>query len=126
MMRGSKTLYIAGHTRLIGSAVVKQLSADERYQVVTATHNELELQDAAAVQRLCESQSPDFVILAAGDGCQGGIEWDVGRPDGAPRKLLDSARVHAKGWRARTDLWSGISDTYTSYRNNIEIAESLS
>jgi len=66
MAHKSKKLYVAGHTGLIGSAVAKRLNATERYQVVTATHNEPELQDASAVLRFFESRSPDFAILAAG------------------------------------------------------------
>lgn len=61
-----KTIYIAGHTGLIGSAALRRFGADDRYRVLTATHRELELQDAAAVRRFFDDNSPDYVILAAG------------------------------------------------------------
>jgi GDP-L-fucose synthase len=62
----TQKLYIAGHTGLIGSAALRCFSANEKYRVLTATHGELELQDADAVQHFFDSNSPDFVILAAG------------------------------------------------------------
>ena len=41
-------------------------------------------------------------------GFNGEVAWDVSRPDGAPRKLLDSTRLIALGWRGRTPLHDGI------------------
>lgn len=61
-----QTIYIAGHTGLIGSAALRRFATDSRYRIVTATHRELELQDADAVHRFFDSNSPDYVILAAG------------------------------------------------------------
>ncbi|MET4736723.1 GDP-L-fucose synthase [Bradyrhizobium japonicum] len=61
-----QTIYIAGHTGLIGSAALRRFAADAKYQVLTATHRELELQDATAVQHFFDSNSPDYIILAAG------------------------------------------------------------
>jgi GDP-L-fucose synthase len=45
-------------------------------------------------------------------GFAGDITWDSTKPDGTPRKLLDSSRLQALGWRPRTDLSQGIADTY--------------
>lgn len=59
-------IYIAGHTGLIGSAALRRFGANEKFRVLTATHRELELRDAAPVQRFFDSNSPDYVILAAG------------------------------------------------------------
>ena len=42
----------------------------------------------------------------------GSIEFDTSKPDGTPRKLLDVGRLAATGWRYRTDLRSGIENTY--------------
>jgi GDP-L-fucose synthase len=41
-------------------------------------------------------------------GFTGELEFDVSRPDGTPRKLLDVSRAHALGWRAKTSLEDGI------------------
>src|SRR5947208_2609916 len=62
----SPKIYIAGHTGLIGSAAVRRFGASEKYRILTATHRELDLRDADAVQRFFDSNSPDYVILAAG------------------------------------------------------------
>jgi GDP-L-fucose synthase len=45
-------------------------------------------------------------------GFQGEIIWDKTKPDGTPRKLLDSARVFALGWKPQVDLETGIRLVY--------------
>jgi GDP-L-fucose synthase len=49
-------------------------------------------------------------------GFAGGIEFDTSKPDGAPRKLLDSGRLRALGWTPKTSLDEGIRRTYEWYR----------
>jgi nucleoside-diphosphate-sugar epimerase len=46
------------------------------------------------------------------------IEFDTSKPDGMPRKLLDSERLHGLGWRPSIDLESGIRSTYEWYAAN--------
>lgn len=41
-------------------------------------------------------------------GATARIEWDRTKPDGTPRKLCDSSRMLATGWRPKTDLEAGI------------------
>ena len=41
-------------------------------------------------------------------GFTGQIEWDSSKPDGTPRKFLDSSRILALGWRPQVDLETGI------------------
>jgi len=48
-------------------------------------------------------------------GFQGRIDWDSSRPDGTPRKLLDSSRLFALGWRPQVDLNTGIGLAYQDY-----------
>ena len=45
-------------------------------------------------------------------GYTGTLQFDTSKPDGTPRKLLDVSRLHALGWRARTELETGIRATY--------------
>lgn len=52
-------------------------------------------------------------------GYQGKIEWDTTKPDGAPRKLLDSRRINAYGWQAKIKLNEGLKLTYEWYLANI-------
>ena len=49
-------------------------------------------------------------------GFEGNFVFDPSKPDGTPRKLLDVSELNALGWRYRTDLESGIRQTYDWYR----------
>jgi GDP-L-fucose synthase len=58
----------------------------------------------------------DFAKLVAEIvGYQGRLVFDTSRPDGVPRKLLDSAKLNAMGWRARTPLREGLARTYEAF-----------
>ena len=43
---------------------------------------------------------------------QAEIEFDTTKPDGTPRKLVDSSRLHALGWRHQISLREGLATTY--------------
>lgn len=45
-------------------------------------------------------------------GYQGEIVFDTSKPDGTPRKLADSSRLHALGWKHRIELEDGVRDAY--------------
>jgi GDP-L-fucose synthase len=49
-------------------------------------------------------------------GFQGRLEFDPSKPDGMPRKLLDSSRLTAMGWKSRISLEQGIASSYEWYR----------
>lgn len=57
-------------------------------------------------------------LVAEVVGYDGAIEFDASRPDGTPRKLLDVRRLHASGWRHRTELREGLRRTYQWYREH--------
>jgi len=48
-------------------------------------------------------------------GFAGDIVWDASKPDGTPRKLMDSSRLFALGWRPKVDLETGIRRTYEDF-----------
>ena len=50
-------------------------------------------------------------------GYEGRIELDPSKPDGTPRKLLDTSRLTALGWRPSITLEAGIESTYDWYRS---------
>jgi len=54
-------------------------------------------------------------IISALAGFDGRIEWDKAMPDGAPRKLLDSSKFLALGWKPKTSLEAGLKETYGWY-----------
>ena len=51
-------------------------------------------------------------------GFEGTLTYDAGKPDGMPKKLLDSAKLNGLGWRAMTDLKHGIAKAYDWYCRN--------
>lgn len=57
-------------------------------------------------------------------GFEGEMHWDARKPDGTPRKLLDSSRLHALGWRAEVPLEEGIRATYAWYVANPDLIRS--
>ncbi len=54
-------------------------------------------------------------LVAETVGYRGRLVFDTSRPDGVPRKLLDSSRLTAMGWRARTPLRAGLERTYMAF-----------
>jgi GDP-L-fucose synthase len=48
-------------------------------------------------------------------GFNGELTFDTSKPDGAPRKLLDTARMQALGWKAKTGLREGIRQAYEGF-----------
>jgi GDP-L-fucose synthase len=48
-------------------------------------------------------------------GFKGEIIWDKSKPDGTPRKLLDSSRIFALGWKPEVDLVSGVRLAYDDF-----------
>ena len=51
-------------------------------------------------------------------GCDAVLTWDTSKPDGTPRKLMDSSRLHALGWNNARDLKKGIAQTYADWIGN--------
>jgi GDP-L-fucose synthase len=58
-------IYVAGHRGLAGSALVRRLQAAGYRNLVTRTHAELDLTDAARTREFLEAERPDVVFLAA-------------------------------------------------------------
>ncbi len=48
-------------------------------------------------------------------GFEGEIVWDHSKPDGTPRKLMDSSRLRAMGWKPRIELKAGLKLAYDSF-----------
>jgi len=48
-------------------------------------------------------------------GYQGAIEFDTTKPDGTPKKLMDSSRLHCLGWQPRVDLEDGLKLAYNDF-----------
>ncbi|WP_126446654.1 GDP-L-fucose synthase family protein [Sulfuricystis multivorans] len=64
-MRRDARIYIAGHRGLVGSALMRMLTAKGYTHLITRTHAELDLTDQAAVRAFFERERPEYVFLAA-------------------------------------------------------------
>ena len=62
--RNSK-IYVAGHRGLVGSAIVRLLKSMGFTNIITRSHDELDLVNQIEVTKFFDLESPDFVILAA-------------------------------------------------------------
>lgn len=61
----TKKIYVAGHRGLVGSALVRKLKADGFLNIVTRTHEELDLTRQTEVENFFAGEQPSYVILAA-------------------------------------------------------------
>ena len=55
-------------------------------------------------------------------GFNGHVRWDTTKPDGAPRKLMNSDKLVNLGWRPSMNLKDGLADAYRWYLANLSIA----
>ena len=51
-------------------------------------------------------------------GYEGNIEFDTTKPDGTPRKLMDSSRLNHLGWQAKINLEDGLTSAYQDFLKN--------
>lgn len=58
-------------------------------------------------------------------GHRGDIFWDETKPDGTPKKLMDSSKLNSLGWRSTIDLEKGIKMTYDWFLENIKSIKEL-
>lgn len=77
-MRKDSKVYVAGHTGMVGSAIVRELERQGYTHIVTRTHAELDLCRQADVESFFEDEKPEYVIDAA--ALVGGIKANSERP----------------------------------------------
>jgi GDP-L-fucose synthase len=58
-------------------------------------------------------------------GHTGEIIWDITKPDGTPRKLLDVSKMHNLGWNHKINLEKGIEKTYAWFLENTHIIKEI-
>lgn len=67
--------------------------------------------DEVSIRQLAE-------IVASAVGFDGRLVFDVSKPDGTPRKLMDSSRLAALGWQPAISLADGVQSTYEWFVSN--------
>ena len=88
---------------------------------------------SACVLILEKYDSPEIINLGCGEdisirelaelicdvvGFDGELDWDITKPDGTPRRLLDVTKLRALGWKPAIPLRDGIARTYEWFRAN--------
>jgi GDP-L-fucose synthase len=86
----SARIYVAGHRGLVGSGILRRLRAEGFDELLTATREELDLRDQAAVDAWFRANRPEFVFLVA--GTVGGILANSTRP---AEFIYDNLMIHA-------------------------------
>ena len=77
-MEKNSKIYVAGHRGMVGSAIVRELERQGYTNIVTRTHEELDLCRQADVEKFFEEEKPEYVIDAA--ALVGGIKANSERP----------------------------------------------
>lgn len=96
---------------------------------------------AEAVKYVLEHSMPDYLYnvgsgsdLSIKDlaelvqkivGHKGKIVWDSSKPDGTPRKLMDSGKLNSQGWYPKVDLEKGIKITYNWYKDPLKTIKNI-
>ena len=100
-----------------GSALREFLHVDDLASAVVCVlqaENPPDWANVGSGEEVSIRELADIVRAACGASCR--IEWDASRPDGTPRKLLDSSRLRAMGWAPKISLRDGIARTVLDYR----------
>jgi GDP-L-fucose synthase len=53
-------------------------------------------------------------------GYTGEVRWDTTKPNGTPRKLMDSSRISSLGWSPKVGLEEGLEKTYKWFKENYQ------
>tara|TARA_B100000315_G_scaffold43136_1_gene38072 strand:+ start:630 stop:1565 length:936 start_codon:yes stop_codon:yes gene_type:complete len=77
-MNSNSKIYVAGHSGLIGSAILRKLKLRGYSKILTRTHRSLDLTDRRKVERFFAREHPEYVVLAAGK--VGGIQANATYP----------------------------------------------
>jgi GDP-L-fucose synthase len=114
--RGDTTLTVWGtgtprreflHVDDLAEAVLYLMNAYESAEIVNIGWGE-----DVTIRELAE-------MIAAATGFQGRLTFDASKPDGTPRKLLDTSRLTSLGWTPKIKLKAGIESTYAWFKEHL-------
>jgi GDP-L-fucose synthase len=116
MLNKSTIIYVAGHTGLVGSAIVNKLKANGFDNIISRTHRELDLTSQQAVADFYAAEQPDHVVLAAAK--VGGIHANNEFPaEFIYQNLMIETNVIHQAWRSGINrlLFLGSSCIYPKH-----------
>jgi GDP-L-fucose synthase len=90
MIDNNARIYVAGHAGLVGSALMRRLTRGGFTNILTATRDQMDLRDQAAVSYWFRANRPEYVFLVA--GTVGGILANSTRP---AEFIYDNMMIHA-------------------------------
>ena len=64
-MDKTSKIYVAGHTGMVGSAIVRELNKQGYENIITRTHSQLDLTNQLAVENFFKTEKPEYVFLSA-------------------------------------------------------------
>jgi GDP-L-fucose synthase len=64
-LKNSSKIYVAGHTGLVGSALLRRLTASRFTNIITRTSSKIDLRRQEETERFLESERPEYIFLAA-------------------------------------------------------------
>ena len=106
-----------------GNALREFLHVDD---MASATLRCFERYDAEGIVNIGSGEEVTIKILAElmakVTGFAGDIVFDATKPDGTPRKIVDSRRLRALGWEPTISLEEGLTQTYQWFLDNIDTA----
>jgi len=114
--RGDRRLVVWGD----GSPSREFLHARDAAQGILAAAERYEKSDPVNLGTGHEIRIRDLVpVVARACGFEGEIVWDASKPNGQPRRMLDTARAEAEfGWKARIPFADGLRETVAWYERN--------
>lgn len=115
-MELNSKIYVAGHTGLVGSAVVRELKHKGYANIYTATHKEVDLRSQLAVAEFLDGVLPDYVIICA--GTVGGIVANnERRAEFIYNNLIMNANIINSSYRRRVKKLIAIGSSCIYPRN---------
>ena len=75
-----------------------------------STNTVLALNDNGLIEDITIKELAELVSFII--GYDGDIEHDLSKPDGTPRKLMDSTKIQSLGWKPKISLENGIKSVY--------------
>ncbi|GAG56078.1 unnamed protein product [marine sediment metagenome] len=141
----NKSHVIAALIRRFHEAKVKKLSTIKIWGTGKAKREFLYVDDLADaclyfMENYNSEELPPFINIGTGkdvsikklaelirdiEGYKGEIVWDISKPDGMPRKVVDTTVAYKLGWQAKTSLEEGVKRTYMWFLKNINKEKKL-